>query len=93
MLLVSMIGGAGTILGPLVGAGVIGALGEFTRDLGVLIPGIKNAQPLSLIVYGAVLITIVGYLPNGLIGLFKRNRKAPPQRGAEGTARPVGAGG
>ena len=72
MLLVSMIGGAGTIFGPLIGAGVIGALGELTRDLGALIPGIKNAQPLSLIVYGAILIVIVGYLPNGLIGLFRR---------------------
>jgi branched-chain amino acid transport system permease protein len=92
MLLVSMIGGAGTVLGPLVGAGVIGALGEFTRDLGTLFPGIKNAQPLSLIVYGAVLIAIVGYLPNGLIGLFKRNRKSSSERGAAGATRPAGAG-
>lgn len=78
MLLVSMIGGAGTIFGPLIGSAVLGALGEFTRDLGLMIPGIKNAQPLSLIVYGAVLIAIVGYLPNGLTGLFRRRRPVAP---------------
>ena len=75
MLLVSMIGGAGTIFGPLIGSFVLGVLGEATRDLGVMIPGIKNAQPLSLIVYGAILIAIVGYLPNGLMGLFRRGRR------------------
>lgn len=65
MLLVSMIGGAGTIFGPLIGAVVLGLLGEVTRFL-------SNAQGLSLIVYGAILIVIVAYLPNGLMGLFAR---------------------
>jgi branched-chain amino acid transport system permease protein len=74
MLLVSMIGGAGTIFGPLIGSGVLHIVGEATRELGNLVPGIKNAQPLSLIVYGAILIVIVGYLPDGLVGLFRRRR-------------------
>ena len=34
MLLVSMIGGAGTIFGPLIGAGVLHFVGEVTRELG-----------------------------------------------------------
>jgi len=74
MLLVSMIGGAGTIFGPLIGSGVLHLVSEITRDLGNVIPGIKNAQPLALIVYGLILVAIVGYLPNGLIGLFRRRR-------------------
>lgn len=65
MLLVSMIGGAGTVFGPLIGAVVLGGLGEVTRKM-------SNAQGLSLIVYGAILIVIVAYLPNGLMGLFAR---------------------
>jgi branched-chain amino acid transport system permease protein len=65
MLLVSMIGGAGTVFGPLIGAVVLGLLGEVTRFL-------SDAQGLSLIVYGAILIVIVAYLPNGLMGLFAR---------------------
>ncbi|MBV9832908.1 MAG: branched-chain amino acid ABC transporter permease [Alphaproteobacteria bacterium] len=74
MLLVAMIGGAGTIFGPLIGAGVLHLVGELTRDLGNVIPGIKNAQPLALIVYGLILVAIVGYLPNGLTSLFRRRR-------------------
>jgi branched-chain amino acid transport system permease protein len=81
MLLVSMIGGAGTVFGPLIGAGVLHVVGEVTRELGNIVPGIKNAQPLSLIVYGAILIVIVGYLPDGLIGLFRRRRRPASQGG------------
>ena len=74
MLLVSMVGGAGTIFGPLIGSGVLHLVSEITRDLGNIVPGIKNAQPLALIVYGLILVAIVGYLPNGLTGLFRRRR-------------------
>jgi branched-chain amino acid transport system permease protein len=75
MLLVTMIGGAGTVLGPLIGAGVLHVIGELTRDLGNMLPGVSNAQPLSIVVYGAVLIAIVAWLPDGLTGLFRRRGK------------------
>jgi branched-chain amino acid transport system permease protein len=75
MLLVSMIGGAGTVFGPLIGAVVLGVLGETTRLL-------SQGQGLSLIVYGAILIVIVAYLPNGLMGLFARRSR----RGSAGHA-------
>jgi len=70
MLLVTMIGGAGTVFGPLVGATVLGLLGELTRSL-------SDAQGLSLVIYGVVLIFIIAFLPNGLISLLqRRSRKA-----------------
>jgi branched-chain amino acid transport system permease protein len=72
MLLVGLIGGAGTVFGPLIGATVLHLVGEVTRDLGNMLPGVTNAQPLSIIVYGAVLIAIVAWLPDGLMGLFGR---------------------
>jgi branched-chain amino acid transport system permease protein len=75
MLLVTMIGGAGTVLGPLIGSGVLHVVGELTRELGNLLPGISNAQPLSVIVYGAVLIGLVAWLPDGLVGLFERSKR------------------
>ena len=40
------------MLGPLIGAGVLHVVGEVTRDLGNMLPGVTNAQPLSIIVYG-----------------------------------------
>ena len=79
MLLVTMIGGAGTVLGPLIGSGVLHVVGEVTRDLGNSLPGVTNAQPLSIIVYGVVLIAIVAWLPDGLIGMFRRRSKEQPR--------------
>jgi branched-chain amino acid transport system permease protein len=72
MLLVSMIGGAGTVYGPLVGAVLLALVSDGTRAL-------TQIQGLSLALYGALLVVIIAYLPNGLIDLFSRWRK--PARG------------
>lgn len=68
MLLVSMIGGAGTVYGPLVGALLLAFISDITRVL-------TQIQGLSLVLYGSLLVVIIAYLPNGLIDLFKRRRK------------------
>jgi branched-chain amino acid transport system permease protein len=72
MLLVSMVGGAGTALGPLIGAVALTAINEVTRALASVLPALSNVQPLSLVVYGAMLVLIVARLPDGLTGLFRR---------------------
>ena len=72
MLLVTMVGGAGTIFGPLLGALALTGINEATRALASIVPALKNVQPLSLIVYGVMLILIVGRLPDGLARLFRR---------------------
>jgi len=72
MLLVTMVGGAGTIFGPLLGALALTGINEATRTLASIVPAFKNVQPLSLIVYGVMLILIVGRLPDGLARLFRR---------------------
>ena len=68
MLLVSMIGGAGTVYGPLIGAVLLAAVSEVTRAWFTI-------QGLSLVLYGALLVVIIAYLPNGLIDLFERRGK------------------
>lgn len=75
MLLVTMVGGAGTIFGPLLGAFALTGINEATRALASVVPALKNVQPLSLIVYGVMLILIVGRLPDGLAFLFRRVRR------------------
>lgn len=77
MLLVSMVGGAGTVFGPLIGAVALTGINEGTRWLAGIVPALKNVQPLSLIVYGLMLILIVARLPDGLMGLFRRTPKGP----------------
>lgn len=68
MLLVTIVGGMGTVFGPLIGAFVLHIVNEIARHF-IDTPG------LSLIVYGFILILIISYLPNGLIGLFKKKSK------------------
>jgi branched-chain amino acid transport system permease protein len=72
MLLVSMVGGAGTIFGPLIGSVALTVINEVTRGLASVVPALKNVQPLSLVVYGIMLVLIVARLPDGLMGLFRR---------------------
>jgi branched-chain amino acid transport system permease protein len=72
MLLVTMVGGAGTIFGPLIGALALTGINEATRAIASAVPAFKNVQPLSLVVYGLMLVLMVARLPNGLMGLFGR---------------------
>ena len=64
MLLVSMIGGAGTVYGPLIGAVLLALVSEVTRSM-------FSFQGLSLVLYGTLLVIIIAFLPNGLVELFK----------------------
>lgn len=69
MLLVTMIGGSGTVYGPLVGAVLLAGVGDATRLL-------SDVQGLSLVIYGALLVVIIAVLPSGLVQLLGRWRGA-----------------
>jgi branched-chain amino acid transport system permease protein len=62
-LLAPIVGGAGTVWGPLLGAFVLLGLGEWTKGL-ASIPGI------DLIVYGVLLIVTIAFAPRGIMGLI-----------------------
>lgn len=67
MALMSIIGGQGTVAGPILGAFFLAPLAELTRTyLGGQFIG------LHLAIYGLVLILAVLYLPKGLVHLFQR---------------------
>ena len=68
MLLVSMIGGAGTVYGPLIGAVLLALVSEVTRSM-------FSLQGLSLVLYGTLLVIIIAFLPNGLVELFKKKER------------------
>jgi branched-chain amino acid transport system permease protein len=68
-LLTPIIGGAGTVFGPLLGAFVVKALGE----AGMAVAG--DAPGLNLVVYGGVLILVIAFAPRGLIGLLENAGK------------------
>lgn len=69
-LLVAIVGGMGTLFGPLLGAAALHGISELTRELIGDIPGV------SLIVYGILLIVMVLFMPRGLARLVRRHRPA-----------------
>jgi branched-chain amino acid transport system permease protein len=83
-LLAPIIGGAGTVFGPLLGAMVVKTLGEVTK----LVTG--DAPGLDLVIYGGVLILVIAFAPRGIAGLvsdINRRFRSPviaesvPERG------------
>jgi len=65
--LVAVLGGAGTVLGPLLGAAVLVPLSEASR---VLLGG--SGRSLDLVVYGLLIMLISVFEPAGLAGLARR---------------------
>jgi branched-chain amino acid transport system permease protein len=68
-LLTPIIGGVGTVFGPLLGALVVKSLGEGAKLVTGDVPG------LDLIVYGGALVLVIWFTPRGLIGGFLQVRK------------------
>jgi branched-chain amino acid transport system permease protein len=68
-LLAPIIGGIGTVFGPLLGALVVKLLGE----LGKLATG--DAPGLDLVIYGCVLILVVAVAPRGIAGILSDLRR------------------
>lgn len=67
--LVAVLGGAGSLWGPVIGAAVLIPLSEYTR---VLLGG--SGHGLDLLIYGALIVIVSVYQPEGLVGLRERGR-------------------
>jgi len=65
ILLGPIIGGSGTVFGPLLGAGILEFISETSRNY---LGGYSGAH---LMAYGAVLIVVIIFLPDGILGGLK----------------------
>lgn len=65
----AIVGGMGTLWGPVLGAVALHTLAELTRNLFGELPG------LNLVIYGVVLVLIVMFMPRGLAGVFDKLRR------------------
>jgi branched-chain amino acid transport system permease protein len=66
MALVTILGGVGTLFGPLVGATVLTAIEEFTR---ALFGG--TGRGFDLIIYAVLIVCIAVFYPSGILGYVK----------------------
>ncbi|MBB3017428.1 branched-chain amino acid transport system permease protein [Microvirga lupini] len=65
-ILAPIVGGLGTVFGPLVGAVALHGLGEITKLAAGSVPGI------DLMVFGGLLVAAVAFAPQGILGLLRR---------------------
>jgi branched-chain amino acid transport system permease protein len=69
ILLRPIIGGSGTVLGPILGAFLLTPAAEFTRGM------LKAYGGIDLMVYGIILMAVIIYLPHGILGWMQRGSK------------------
>ena len=83
MVVMAALGGAGQLLGPLVGALILVPLEELSNSL----LGGQGAG-LTFVVYGAIIVIIARFLPSGLLSLLERRpaKPAPKSQIASGHA-------
>ncbi|HEX7784809.1 MAG TPA: branched-chain amino acid ABC transporter permease [Methylomirabilota bacterium] len=67
-LLPAIVGGAGTVAGPLLGAFVLTPISEVTRAV------LRGRAGADIMLYGLVLILVISFLPNGLVGWLRSRR-------------------
>lgn len=68
--LVAILGGVGTVAGPLIGAAVLIPISELTRSaLG------GTGTTLDLVLYGGLIVLVSVFQPNGLVALTQRGRR------------------
>ncbi len=70
MMLGTIVGGSGTVLGPIVGSVLFGVFGDVLRTLPIV--SSREAASLVRIGYGAVLIILVLRMPQGIVGLWRK---------------------
>lgn len=67
LVLLSVIGGLDSVMGPVLGAALVVPLNEFLRGVGS-----QQLQGLNFFIYGVVLIIVVILMPNGIIPTVRR---------------------
>jgi len=67
-LLPAIVGGAGTVLGPVLGSFVLTPLSELTRF------ALRGRAGADIMLYGAILVLVISFLPQGLAGLVRDRR-------------------
>lgn len=79
--IITMLGGAGTLLGPVIGAVLLTGSSELFKN---------RFQESHLLIYGMLIVLVVLFLPEGIVGgiklIFRRGNRGVPPAGSSGAA-------
>jgi len=67
IVLITVLGGSGTVIGPILGAAILIPLSEYSR---ILLGG--TGKGVDLIVFGALIVIISVFQPQGIAGFFRK---------------------
>jgi branched-chain amino acid transport system permease protein len=82
MVIMAALGGAGYLLGPLVGAAILVPLEEISNNIFG-----SGGRGLTFVIYGAIIMLLARFQPGGLLELLQRRRRPrPPVAGARRAA-------
>ena len=70
IIIIPMVGGMGTVLGPILGACLLIPVAEYSR---ITLGG--GGKGLHMLLYGLVILVVAVYEPRGLIGIYRSLRK------------------
>jgi branched-chain amino acid transport system permease protein len=87
ILIIPMVGGMGTVLGPILGACLLVPLAEYLR---ITLGG--GGRGVHILIYGLVILLVALYEPRGLIGIYRAMRKPRSARRATGAREPTPVG-
>ena len=69
ILLMPIVGGLGTVWGPLIGSSVLTPISEISRNF------FRGYNGLQIMTFGAVLVLVTIFLPDGIMGLVKKGKE------------------
>ena len=87
IIIIPMVGGMGTVTGPILGAGLLIPMAEYARSI---FGG--GGRGVHLLLYGLIILLIAVYEPRGLIGIYqkmKRSYRAGSPRGWDESNEPT----
>ncbi|MGF9798577.1 branched-chain amino acid ABC transporter permease [Brevibacillus agri] len=80
MIFVTVIGGIGTVAGPIIGSALLISLQEYLKG----IPALQTYPSLYLVVYGLMIMMVIVYLPGGIVeGVTKLLKRLKQRRGKQ----------
>ena len=83
IVLVTVMGGVGTVYGPIIGAIVLTYISEYTRVY------LSHYNGLDMVIYGVLVILIVLFIPEGLISIPGRTKRRRERRHTAGKEAPA----